>query len=573
MALFETKNLTFSYPLSDKTALKNVDLKVEQGEFILVMGKSGSGKSTLLRLLKKEIAPVGKIGGEININCDSIGFVGQNPETSFVCDNVRSELAFALENEKYSNDEITVRIGETASFFNLNFLLDKKIDELSGGEKASVAIASAIISDVQVLLLDEPLSQLDPKAVTTVSSMLKRINEELGVTVIVVSHSSEEFIDFCDRLVILENGEIICNDTPYNAKNNASLLPYFPICTRLFDERPLNIKSAVSLADKLKEKPLENKNENKSEVCVNLKNITFAYNKNQRDILSRLDFKAYKAQINCIIGANGSGKTTLLKILMGDLSRDDGTFKFGASLMTGYFDQVQAKLDLSKTVLDEVWSAYPFMTETKVRNALAAFLFKGEEVYRKLDVCSGGERARVALLKLMLGGYNFLLLDEPTNHLDAFSREELENTLLNYSGTMLIVSHDRYFINKLATRIVELTPNGCNNFLGNYDDYSEHRYVSEVKKEEKQKPKVNDYKLKKERQSNLRKLNTLLKRLEEEIDETENEIGKYESQLSGAEYEKLMEYTSKIDELSKKRDVLYEKWENASLELAQLEEE
>ena len=235
MALFETKNLTFSYPLSDKTALKNVDLKVEQGEFILVMGKSGSGKSTLLRLLKKEIAPVGKIGGEININCDSIGFVGQNPETSFVCDNVRSELAFALENEKYSNDEITVRIGETASFFNLNFLLDKKIDELSGGEKASVAIASAIISDVQVLLLDEPLSQLDPKAVTTVSSMLKRINEELGVTVIVVSHSSEEFIDFCDRLVILENGEIICNDTPYNAKNNASLLPYFPICTRLFD--------------------------------------------------------------------------------------------------------------------------------------------------------------------------------------------------------------------------------------------------------------------------------------------------------------------------------------------------
>ena len=186
MALFETKNLTFSYPLSDKTALKNVDLKVEQGEFILVMGKSGSGKSTLLRLLKKEIAPVGKIGGEININCDSIGFVGQNPETSFVCDNVRSELAFALENEKYSNDEITVRIGETASFFNLNFLLDKKIDELSGGEKASVAIASAIISDVQVLLLDEPLSQLDPKAVTTVKSMLKRINEELGVTVIVV---------------------------------------------------------------------------------------------------------------------------------------------------------------------------------------------------------------------------------------------------------------------------------------------------------------------------------------------------------------------------------------------------
>ena len=258
---------------------------------------------------------------------------------------------------------------------------------------------------------------------------------------------------------------------------------------------------------------------------------------------------------------------------MGDLSRDDGTFKFGASLMTGYFDQVQAKLDLSKTIIDEVWSAYPFMTETKVRNALAAFLFKGEEVYRKLDVCSGGERARVALLKLMLGGYNFLLLDEPTNHLDAFSREELENTLLNYSGTMLIVSHDRYFINKLATRIVELTPEGCNNFLGNYDDYSEHRYVQAEEKVEKKKPKVNDYKLKKERQSNLRKLNTLLKRLEDEIEQSEVEIADYESKLSSAEYEKLMEYTSKIDELSKHRDELYEKWESTSLKLAELEEE
>lgn len=257
---------------------------------------------------------------------------------------------------------------------------------------------------------------------------------------------------------------------------------------------------------------------------------------------------------------------------MGDLSRDDGTFKFGASLMTGYFDQVQAKLDLSKSVLDEVWTAYPFMTETKVRNALAAFLFKGEEVYRKLEVCSGGERARVALLKLMLGGYNFLLLDEPTNHLDAFSREELENTLLNYSGTMLIVSHDRYFINKLATRIVELTPNGCNNFLGNYDDYNEHRFIAKEEKQVKEKPKVNDYKLKKERQSNLRKLNTLLKKLEGEIEDTEREIGEFEQKLTDASYEELMEYTSKIDSLSTHRDELYEKWEETSLELAELEE-
>ena len=215
MAYFETKNLTFTYPQSSKKALDNVDLNIKQGEFVLIMGKSGSGKSTLLRLLKKEISPVGDISGDIDVNCEPIGFVGQNPDTSFVCENVRGELAFALENQGLSNDEITVKIGETASFFNLNNILDKKIDELSGGEKATVCIASAMIYDTQALLLDEPLSQLDPKSVITVSSLLKRINEELGVTIVIVSHSSEDFIDYCDKLIILEDGKIICNDKPY----------------------------------------------------------------------------------------------------------------------------------------------------------------------------------------------------------------------------------------------------------------------------------------------------------------------------------------------------------------------
>ena len=142
---------------------------------------------------------------------------------------------------------------------------------------------------------------------------------------------------------------------------------------------------------------------------------------------------------------------------MGDLSRDDGTFKFGASLMTGYFDQVQAKLDLSKTVLDEVWSAYPFMTETKVRNALAAFLFKGEEVYRKLDVCSGGERARVALLKLMLGGYNFLLLDEPTNHLDVDAKDSLKQALQEYKGSILLICHEPEFYQDVVDEVWDMS--------------------------------------------------------------------------------------------------------------------
>ena len=235
-----------------------------------------------------------------------------------------------------------------------------------------------------------------------------------------------------------------------------------------------------------------------------------------------------------------------------------------------YFDQVQEHLDLSKTVIDEVWTAFPFMTETRVRNALAAFLFKGEDVFKKLEVCSGGERARVALLKLMLGGFNFLLLDEPTNHLDAYSREELENTLLDYQGTMLIVSHDRYFINKLATRIVELTPAGCNNFLGNYDDYAQHRYVVKEEKVSQQKPKENSYKLKKELQSSLRKLNTKLKKLEEDIENTETEIDEINDKLNQAGYEELMELTERLNHLTQHRDELYILWEETSTELEEV---
>lgn len=293
-----------------------------------------------------------------------------------------------------------------------------------------------------------------------------------------------------------------------------------------------------------------------------------------RLIFENVSFDVKRGERVFLLGDNGCGKTTLLKILMGDVSRDDGTFSFGASLMTGYFDQIQAKLDLTKTVIDEVWSAFPYMTETKVRNALAAFLFKGDDVFRRLDVCSGGERARVALLKLMLGGFNLLLLDEPTNHLDAFSREELEDTLLNYSGTMLIVSHDRYFINKLATRIVELTPEGCNNFSGNYDEYISGKYeTAQPKKSEKPKQKVNEYKLKKERQSNLRKLNTRLKKLEEEIEITEDLISRLQQRLDTSDYEELVEISNSLNENTALRDELYAQWEQASLELEEYGEE
>ena len=421
MAYFETKNLTFTYPQSSKKALDNVDLNIKQGEFVLIMGKSGSGKSTLLRLLKKEISPVGDISGDIDVNCEPIGFVGQNPETSFVCENVRGELAFALENQGLSNDEITVKIGETASFFNLNNILDKKIDELSGGEKATVCIASAMIYDTQALLLDEPLSQLDPKSVITVSSLLKRINEELGVTIVIVSHSSEDFIDYCDTLIILEDGKIICNDKPDN-----------------FDERPLNVKTAVNLAGRLKQKDVLADNEDEK-LSVILKNVSFAYSKNDKDILSRLNFKAYKSKINCIIGSNASGKTTLLKIIAQIKKQYSGKVKLYGKC--AYMPQNVKYLFTKDTVKEEI------SADTAAKLGIAECLNQ-----HPFDL-SGGQAQKLAFGILLEQDADIFLLDEPTKAFDEFSKLEVKkllSDLKNQGKSIIMVSHDLDFVGDVA---------------------------------------------------------------------------------------------------------------------------
>ncbi len=259
---------------------------------------------------------------------------------------------------------------------------------------------------------------------------------------------------------------------------------------------------------------------------------------------------------------------------MGRVPQDSGEYDYGTNVMVGYFDQMQQNLDLSKTAIDEVWDEFPNMTQTEVRTALASFLFKGDEVFKPLNKMSGGERARVSLLKLMLKGGNLLLLDEPTNHLDASSREELEKTLLDYSGTLLIVSHDRYFINKLADRVLVMSQNGIKEYLGNYDYYIEHakeeqqEQTAQMTKSGDQKPAKNDYQLQKQRQSDERKRRAKLRKAESEIERLDNEIEQIQTQLASpevsADYEKLIELTNLLESLQKEQEEQYIIWEELS---------
>lgn len=435
MVLFKTENLTFAYPNEKENALTNVNLQINNGDFVIIMGRTGSGKSTLLKLLNPVLAPFGKTEGGIEINTKKIGYVGQNPDITFVSENVRSELVFALENQRMSNNDIALRLGEISSFFNLSHLLDRNISTLSGGEKATVAIAAAMINNADAVILDEPTAQLDSKSSYELINLIKRVNDELGVTVLITTHLSDGLIDKCDRLVVLDNGSVIFDDKP--EKVNDEVLPFYPLSAQLFDCRPLTVKNAIPFANSLGEKPAESSSI--SSEIVNLKNITFAYEKKSRDILDRLDFKAYEGKIHCIIGANGSGKTTLLKIIAGIKKPYSGKVKVNGR--AAYLPQNPNYLFTKDTVGDEI------DIETAEK-----FSLNGKLNMHPYDL-SGGQAQKLALAILSNQQYDILLLDEPSKALDVFYKKELICYLKALGKTIIIVSHDLDFVGDIADYI------------------------------------------------------------------------------------------------------------------------
>lgn len=623
MTVLSFQNLAFSF--GERELFRNVNFDINDKEKVGFIGSNGVGKTTILKLIRGELEPT---EGAVIIGKDArLGYMEQhtcskkgrtlydelisvfdeliNLEIEINQVNYRLEHGLGNMEEdlrrqdelttKFNNDGgLTFRSRTRSALLGLGFTEEDfglTTDKLSGGQRSKVALAKLLLSKSNLLLLDEPTNHLDIKSVEWLEGFLKNYNG----AIFVISHDRYFLDRITDKTVELENRKVRCfkgNYSEFLVKKKAeqqAIEDKYEADMREIQRlegvvaqqrqwnREKNIKTAESKLkqiERIKEQlvvpdsKVERIRFHFEPKCVSGNDVIIADGLS-KSFGNKLIFKNASLHITrgervFILGDNGCGKTTFLKTLMGQYAPDDGTFMFGENLFKGYFDQVQAGLDLNKTAIEEIWSRYPKMTQTQVRSALAAFLFKGDDVFKKISELSGGERARIALLSLMLGGYNLLLLDEPTNHLDAFSREELENTLLDYDGTMLIVSHDRYFINKLSTRILELSENGFTEYLGDYDYYIEKRasrQPAETQVKAAKPEKVNDYKLKKEQASQQRKLKTQLSRTENEIAELEKEIENIQEKLNSTEvqsdYEKLIEFT---DLLNSKNDELMEKY-------------
>lgn len=630
MPALSVRNLTMTF--IERNLFTDVSFDVEERDKVGFIGANGVGKTTLFKILNGEISPVsGTVTFSKNVRP---GYMEQHACNNLRADVYHellsvfdylsdmeteiSALAHQIDNKSGNLDKLverqtmlieqferagglTYKSRTRSALLGLGFSendFTMPVGNLSGGQRSKLCLAKLLLSQSNMLLLDEPTNHLDIDAIAWLEGFLR----DFKGAMIIISHDRYFLDNVTNKTIELEHNRAMVYTGSYSEfvkkkeSVNESLKNKYEHDLKEIkriegiveqQKRWGQAHNFITAASKQKEAArikdglvapeseletmrmhFEPRCESGNDVLI-CKNLAKSFDDKQ--LFKNVDIHIRKGERVFIIGGNGCGKTTLFRILTGKTPMDSGEYDYGANVEIGYFDQMQQNLDLSKTALDEVWDTFPNMTQTEVRSALASFLFKGDEVFKPLSKMSGGERARVSLLKLMLKGSNFLLLDEPTNHLDASSREELEKTLLDYSGTMLIVSHDRYFINKIADRILLLTNNGVKEYLGNYDYYLERTtaekqgvVLTESKKEKKEKPQ-NDYFLQKQKQSEERKRQTKLKKAEAEIERLDEEIAKTQELLSSeevaADYEKLMELSKLLEDLQKQQEEQYEIWE------------
>lgn len=617
-----------SVSFGGETLFHDVNFRLEENGRAGLVGVNGCGKTTLMHVIngrqEAETGGISKAAG-IKLGCmeqyvirdDNITLYDEVLEIFrplIDAENELADIAVAIDTGDHSEQTLsrqmqlqerferegglTYKSMTCSALVGLGFSEDdfnKPISVMSGGQKSKAQLAKLLLSGSNILLLDEPTNHLD----ITACEWLEKFLMEYKGAYIVISHDRYFLDKVTDTTFEMENRtlrEYKGNYTRYLELKAEAREAQQRVYDRTVKEinriegiveqqkrwgQEHNFITAASKqkqADRLKEtleKPedlpeaikftFRAKEGGANDVLI-AKGLSKSFDGTAVFTNAELDIK--KNTTTFILGENGCGKTTLLKILTGEYQADSGEYKFGNNIQFGYYDQAQTDLDPSKTVIDEVWDRYPGMTQTQVRSALAQFLFKGDDVFKNVGKLSGGEKARVSLLKLMLSKANMLLLDEPTNHLDIHSREALENALASYGGTLLIVSHDRYLINKLADRIVWLGKTGTVNIDGNYDRYIE---LKEAKAQSEQAVQVkaaegkkNDYKERKERESTLRKLSGALKRCEQAIDEIGLKTAELAQQMSQPEiatdYEKTSALAQEIEALKEKEEALTAEW-------------
>ena len=476
------KNLIFSYPNSEKKALDDINLTVNQGEFVTICGKSGCGKSTLLRHLKPILTPHGKTSGEIYFDgksiydlsdraqAENIGFVMQNPDNQVVTDKVWHELVFGLESLGINSAEIRSKAAEMASFFGIQNWFYENVANLSGGQKQILNLASVMIMNPTLLLLDEPSSQLDPIAAHDFFTMLERINTELGVTIILSEHNLSEVFPLSDKVVVMENGKITAENTPYKIGEGLrqnSMFAALPTPTKIyyslgnnFGNCPITIRDGRKWLEKQQiDEHFEfksKKNRINTEPILELKDVWFRYEKNSDDILKGLSFKVRKNEFYAIVGGNGVGKSTALSVISKINRPDRGKVFINDNTKVAVMPQNPQSLFLKKSVLEELYDAV-FDVEKEKRENEIEYVIKLCELDNLLENhpydLSGGEQQRAALAKMLLRKPDLLVLDEPTKGLDACFKRKLATILksLQKNGmTVLMVTHDIEFCAEYA---------------------------------------------------------------------------------------------------------------------------
>ena len=622
--------------------LKDASFHIEDHEKAAIVGINGAGKSTLLKIIIHELEP--DSGNVILAKGKTIGYLAQHDAVSSdrtIYEEVLSVKQDVLDMEqkirsmeqqmKHLEGEALTAVLDSYNRLSTEFEqkngyacqsevtgvlkglgfapeeFEKKVSTLSGGQKTRVALGKLLLLAPDIILLDEPTNHLDMQSIAWLETYLLNYPG----AVLIVAHDRYFLNRVVTKIIEIDSGDVatyLGNYSDYAAKRaqvrEAKLKAYLnqqreirhqqEVISKLKSfNREKSIRRAESREKMLdKMEVLEKPQEVDSSMRITLTPRTLSGNdvltveglKKAFDgnvLFEDLDFQIKRGERVAIIGNNGTGKTTILKILNGLLAPDAGRVILGSKVHIGYYDQEQHVLNMDKTLFEELSDAYPDMNNTEIRNVLAAFLFTGDDVFKRIGDLSGGERGRVSLAKLMLSEANFIILDEPTNHLDITSKEILEQALNSYTGTLLYVSHDRYFINQTATRILELTDNTLVNYLGNYDYYLEKKEelaaaaasgqeAAPSSAQENESATKLDWKQQKEEQARLRKRQNDLKRTEERIalleardKEIDQELEKEEVFTQVAECVRLnTEKAQILEELEE----LYEKWEELAEE-------